>query len=109
MKFKTVIDKTNNKLIIVEQNNTWKSVQTELNLLELLDKKETNLSDFSLFEIQEENYQEIIPFQPAAYRDFMLYEKHAEDPPAPDGFPLKLFTGVREDSYFQTGHRHIPN
>ena len=31
-----------------------------------------------------------------------------EDPPAPDGFPLKLFTGVREDSYFQTGHRHIP-
>ncbi|MEM7512894.1 MAG: molybdopterin dinucleotide binding domain-containing protein, partial [Bacteroidota bacterium] len=31
-----------------------------------------------------------------------------EDPPAPEGFPLKLFTGVREDSFFQTGHRHIP-
>ncbi|MEO1435043.1 MAG: molybdopterin-dependent oxidoreductase [Bacteroidota bacterium] len=30
------------------------------------------------------------------------------DPPAPEHFPLKLFTGVREDSFFQTGHRHIP-
>ncbi len=30
-----------------------------------------------------------------------------EDPdPGPD-FPLKLFIGVREDEYFQTGHRHI--
>ena len=31
-----------------------------------------------------------------------------EDPPAPEGFPLQLFTGVREDGFFQTGHRHIP-
>ena len=31
-----------------------------------------------------------------------------EDPPAPEGFDLMLFTGVREDGYFQTGHRHIP-
>ncbi len=30
------------------------------------------------------------------------------DPPNPEGFPLKLFTGVREDSFFQTGHRHVP-
>jgi anaerobic selenocysteine-containing dehydrogenase len=28
-------------------------------------------------------------------------------PPDPD-FPLQLFMGVREDEYFQTGHRHIP-
>lgn len=31
-----------------------------------------------------------------------------EDPPADPGFNLTLFTGVREDEFFQTGHRHIP-
>ncbi|MEM8548472.1 MAG: molybdopterin-dependent oxidoreductase, partial [Pseudomonadota bacterium] len=31
-----------------------------------------------------------------------------EDPPVDPQFPLKLFTGVREDGFFQTGHRHIP-
>ena len=30
-----------------------------------------------------------------------------EDPPADPEYPLKLFTGVREDGFFQTGHRHI--
>lgn len=30
-----------------------------------------------------------------------------EDPPADPKYPLKLFTGVREDGFFQTGHRHI--
>lgn len=30
-----------------------------------------------------------------------------EDPPADPAFPLKMFVGVREDEYFQTGHRHI--
>jgi anaerobic selenocysteine-containing dehydrogenase len=31
-----------------------------------------------------------------------------EDPPQDPSFPLMMFTGVREDEYFQTGHRHIP-
>ncbi len=31
-----------------------------------------------------------------------------EDPPVDPKYPLKLFTGVREDGFFQTGHRHIP-
>lgn len=31
-----------------------------------------------------------------------------EDPPRPSEYPLIMFTGVREDGYFQTGHRHIP-
>ncbi len=31
-----------------------------------------------------------------------------EDPPLGTEFPLMMFTGVREDEYFQTGHRHIP-
>ena len=30
-----------------------------------------------------------------------------EDPPAHPDYPLKLFPGVREDGFFQTGHRHI--
>ena len=30
-----------------------------------------------------------------------------EDPPVDPDYPLKLFTGVREDGFFQTGHRHI--
>jgi anaerobic selenocysteine-containing dehydrogenase len=29
-------------------------------------------------------------------------------PPADKAWPLTMFTGVREDEYFQTGHRHIP-
>ena len=31
-----------------------------------------------------------------------------EDPPPDPAFPLQLFMGVREDEYFQTGQRHIP-
>lgn len=31
-----------------------------------------------------------------------------EDPPMPLDYPLKMFTGVREDPFFQTGGRHIP-
>jgi anaerobic selenocysteine-containing dehydrogenase len=31
-----------------------------------------------------------------------------EDPTADPDYPLQLFMGVREDEYFQTGHRHIP-
>ena len=30
-----------------------------------------------------------------------------EDPPTDPKYPLKFFTGVREDGFFQTGHRHI--
>lgn len=30
-----------------------------------------------------------------------------EGPPPDDRFPLTMFIGVREDEYFQTGHRHI--
>ena len=31
-----------------------------------------------------------------------------EDPPEDKDYPLKMFTGVREDGFFQTAHRHIP-
>jgi anaerobic selenocysteine-containing dehydrogenase len=32
---------------------------------------------------------------------------YREDPPVDPAYPLSMFTGVREDEYFQTGHRHI--
>jgi len=31
-----------------------------------------------------------------------------EEPEADANYPLRMFTGVREDGFFQTGHRHIP-
>lgn len=31
-----------------------------------------------------------------------------EEPEADAAYPLRLFTGVREDGFFQSGHRHIP-
>ncbi|WP_420428193.1 molybdopterin-containing oxidoreductase family protein [Algiphilus sp.] len=31
-----------------------------------------------------------------------------EDPAMPEDYPLMMFTGVREDPYFQTSGRHIP-
>lgn len=92
MKFRTVIDKENNKWIVVEQNNKWKRVETEFSLLDLLDKKELDISDLTLSEFQEENYQEILPFEPSAYRDFMLYEKHAID--AARGFVKKYMSNL---------------
>ncbi|MEM6378504.1 MAG: molybdopterin-dependent oxidoreductase [Bacteroidota bacterium] len=33
---------------------------------------------------------------------------YREDPHDSEDFPLRLFNGVREDGYFQTGGRHIP-
>lgn len=31
-----------------------------------------------------------------------------QDPPQDQEYPLKMFTGVRESEYFQTGGRHVP-
>ncbi|WP_233839219.1 molybdopterin-containing oxidoreductase family protein [Paraburkholderia sp. ZP32-5] len=30
-----------------------------------------------------------------------------DDPPFDPAFPFKMFTGIRDDEFFQTGHRHI--
>ncbi len=87
MKFKTVVDTSNNQFVIIEKNGTWKKIDTTVTLMELLDKKESEFSKFKYTEIQAENYQDQIPFQPVAYRDFMLYEKHAID--AARGFVKK--------------------
>lgn len=36
-------------------------------------------SEFNLVPFDEGDYQDALPFEPAAYRDFMLYEQHALD------------------------------
>ncbi len=33
---------------------------------------------------------------------------YREPPAHPEGFPLTLFMGVRDDGFFQTAHRHVP-
>lgn len=87
MKFKTVFDKANHQFVLIERNGEWQKIHTESNLLELLNKKESAFLNFEYSKIQPENYQDKIPFHPTAYRDFMLYEKHAID--AARGFVKK--------------------
>lgn len=87
MKFKTILDKRGNQLVAVEENHTWKIIQGKTNLLECLDKKKLDISKWTLSEYQQDDYQVTIPFRSAAYRDFMLYEKHAID--AARGFVKK--------------------
>lgn len=43
---------------------------------------------------------ELLGFDPLPY--------FRQEPPVDPRNPLKLFTGVREDGFFQAGHRHIP-
>jgi 2-keto-4-pentenoate hydratase/2-oxohepta-3-ene-1,7-dioic acid hydratase in catechol pathway len=90
MRFKIVVDKEENQLIAIEQNSTWKIIQSDINILECLDKKELDIAKLTLSEYIESEYQEIIPFRPTAYRDFMLYEKHAID--AARGFVKKYMS-----------------
>ena len=90
MKFKTILDKEGNQRAALEQNNTWKIIQDDLNLLECLGKKEFELAKLTLSAYQQSEYQEIIPFRPSAYRDFMLYEKHAIE--AARGFVKKYMS-----------------
>ena len=90
MKFRTVLDKEGKQWIALEQNNTWKIIQDDVNLLECLGKKEHELAKLTLSAYQQSEYQEIIPFRPSAYRDFMLYEKHAIE--AARGFVKKYMS-----------------
>ncbi|MFK7906925.1 MAG: fumarylacetoacetate hydrolase family protein [Chitinophagales bacterium] len=90
MKFKTLRNKEGKYLVALEQNNTWKVVEDEINLLQCLGKKEMDISKLRLSTYQQHDYQETIPFQPSAYRDFMLYEKHAID--AARGFVKKYMS-----------------
>jgi 2-keto-4-pentenoate hydratase/2-oxohepta-3-ene-1,7-dioic acid hydratase in catechol pathway len=72
-----------------ELPHQWKKVQdSSLHLFELLAMSKSELDNASLdININEEEYSTVLAFKPAAYRDFMLYEKHAID--AARGFVKK--------------------
>lgn len=92
MKFKTLADKANNQFVAIEENDKWAIVNTKLTLIELLDMTKSDISQLTLSEIVDGQYKEILPLQPTAYRDFMLYEKHAVD--AARGFVRKYMPNL---------------
>jgi 2-keto-4-pentenoate hydratase/2-oxohepta-3-ene-1,7-dioic acid hydratase in catechol pathway len=71
----------------IAEDSDWKILQNlSRDLLVVLDELKAN----KIFETENYNtneYKDIIPFKPASYRDFMLYEKHALD--AARGFVKK--------------------
>ena len=87
MKYKSVLDKEGNQRVALEQSGIWNIIEGESHLLVCLEKLEKDMVHMALSTYQESEYQEIIPFKPSAYRDFMLYEKHAID--AARGFVKK--------------------
>ena len=90
MKVKNIIDAGGNQFLAIEQNDNWNIVEGATNILELLDKSEHEISQLKLLAYPPEKYSTLIPFRPAAYRDFMLYEKHAID--AARGFVRKYLS-----------------
>lgn len=76
----------------VELNDQWQLIEEKYTLLELLDKSAAEISNLKLSQVNLGNYREVIPFRPVAYRDFMLYEKHAID--AARGFVKKYLSNL---------------
>ena len=95
MKFKNIYHKeSGNHLVALEQNGTWYILQKcTLNIVELLSKSKNDiLQKYSLSDFDQQNYEDMIPFRPSAYRDFMLYEQHAVD--AARGFVKKYMPNL---------------
>ncbi|MEL6192002.1 MAG: fumarylacetoacetate hydrolase family protein [Bacteroidota bacterium] len=87
MKFQQFVNAEKRKVIAVEIGNSWRKVESEESLLNLLGKEESELKKLVSEEIDLSTLNPVMPFSPAAYRDFMLYEKHAID--AARGFVRK--------------------
>ena len=79
MKFQQFVDAENRNVIAVEIGNSWRKVEGEESLLDLLGKEESQIDELVSGEIDLSGLNPVMPFSPAAYRDFMLYEKHAID------------------------------
>lgn len=81
--------KTLSQHLALEINNNWKIIDNnETALLFFLDKSVADIQqNNTLLTYNPIEYQDLLPFQPKAYRDFMLYEKHAID--AARGFVKK--------------------
>lgn len=71
-------DKTKQE-IAIEQEGNWKLIENSGgDFLEILSKPIAEVQkNYQFVDYQENDYQEVLPFQPSAYRDYMLYEKHA--------------------------------
>jgi len=80
--------------IAIELNGIWKIIQDgNTDLLHFLSKTETEIKkNYDLKEYDPNLYRDILPFRPTAYRDFMLYEKHAIE--AGRGFVKKYLPGL---------------
>lgn len=95
MKFKRLLHKTSkNVRVAVEINQQWKILKSSNDdLLHLLNFSDQEIIEkFDLEDFLLSDYKEVIPFQPTAYRDFMLYEKHAID--AARGFVKKYMPNL---------------
>ncbi len=91
MQFKTAVDKTGKHMVLALVDKTWQKVASDKTVLELL-TSETQSLQFTPLSEEEKLFKEVLPFAPKAYRDFMLYEKHAID--AARGFVKKYMSGL---------------
>src|SRR5450759_2321144 len=90
MKLKKVQNsKTLSCRISIELESNWKIIESdETDLLRFLGKSLSEIQqNYKLVSYDQIDYQDALPFQPIAYRDFMLYEQHAID--AARGFVKK--------------------
>ncbi|WP_424001355.1 fumarylacetoacetate hydrolase family protein [Maribacter sp. IgM3_T14_3] len=81
--------KTKVEKFAIEIKGQWQMIKDEkITFLDLINLPANKIDSLQMELIEEfESYQQRISFQPTAYRDFMLYEKHAID--AARGFVKK--------------------
>jgi len=80
MKYKRIYKgQTQSKNYLVEIDGVWQLItNNNLTFIDLLNMPLSKVKTLQLEKIQDPKiYNSLIPFRPAAYRDFMLYEKHA--------------------------------
>lgn len=95
MKFKKIKEKASSNLqIAVEIDGVWNLIEnSESDLLFYLSKTEAEIkANYGLKTFHPNDFQDVLPFQPSAYRDFMLYEQHAIE--AGKGFVKKYMPGL---------------
>lgn len=82
---------TSELVFAVKKENDWEVIDGDFN--DLVDVMEfVKEKSFDTKPYNKSDYNEVIPFMPSAYRDFMLYEKHAID--AARGFVKKYMSGA---------------
>jgi len=82
MKYKKLYNKETKKAeFAIEIDGQWKLIESNESILtNLLNTPFEKIKILTQGAIENsESYKALIPFQPTAYRDFMLYEKHAID------------------------------